>query len=707
MTTYRWLPAHSGTWTTSAAWTPSGFPSNGGDTAVIGVAGSAYTVTLSVSEQVAVLVIASADATLDITAGQPSTGTILAVAGSTIDVATGAGLSAYGATDESGVLNLMAASTLGAGTLTAGQGSTIDLGVGAVLTGYGATTLAGIMDVNGGTVSTSNGVTETATGALTVAAAGLVHDSSAITIAAGARATLETGATLATGALTANGTIVAISGTDTIAVGSINGSGAILAQGGTVLVTGGLIGATAALDVGAGSAIVTTGALYYGAAVAVSYVGAGGGFVYDNSTDDHVIFNLSGMEVAASAATYLELALSPGITVSSGGRGSGASGTIVLSNGDTLALTGITGGSPWAVETTAVGGGSAFSLAPVCYAVGTRLLTPDGERPIETLAVGDLVMTLAEGRLRAQSVVWIGRRCIDLARHPRLEVVAPIRIRRGAFAVAVPRRDLLVSPDHAILCDGMLIAARQLVNGASIVQESARGAVTYFHVELATHAILFAEGLAAESYLDTGNRSFFADAAGALSLHPGLAEHRADRAAASCAPFVWGPERVRPVWEGLATRAQALGFALPSAAGTTEPALRVRVAGRELTPTPAPDGTLMLALPAGTDAIRLISRAARPTELRPWLEDRRRLGVCVRHLRLRDGATWHDIPLDDPALIGGWWAIEAGSDGPRRWTDGDALLPLPPRHAPCVLAIGIDHGAMIYPWTSLPERLAA
>ncbi len=703
MTTYSWIQANNGDWTVSGAWTQPGFPSNGGDTAVIGATGSLYTVTLSTSESVAVLDITSADVTLDITAGSLNTGTIMGAAGSTIDVATGAKLSAYAATDESGVLNLMAGSTLGAATLTASQGSVVDLGAGAVLTGYGATTLAGAMDVNGGTVAASNGFTETATGALTVAAAGSLYDGSAITIAAGARATLETGATLATSALTVNGTIVAVSGTDTIAASSINGGGAILAQGGTALVTGGLIGTTAGLEVGADSAIETTGALYYGAAVAVSYLGTGGGFVYDNGSDGHVIFKLAGMEVAASGATYLDLALSPGITVGTGGRGVGTTGTVVLSNGDTLALTGITGGGPWAVEETADGSGTAFSLAPVCYAAGTRLRTPDGERPIETLAGGDLVVTLAEDGQQAHPVVWIGRRGIDLARHPRPEMVAPIRIRRGAFAEAVPQRDLLVSPDHAILCDGMLIAARQLVNGASILQEPARGTVTYLHVELDTHAILLAEGLAAESYLDTGNRGFFANGTGTLRLHPEPAGDHADRAIASCAPFVLDPDRVRPVWEGLTRRARALGLTLPSRAGTTEPALRVRVDARDLTPTRAPDGTLILARPAGGGAIRLISRAARPTELQPWVEDRRRLGVCVRCLRLRDGAAWHDIPLDDPGLTGGWWAIEAGSAGPRRWTDGDALVPLPARRTPCVLEIGIDHDAMTYPRESPPR----
>ena len=38
-----------------------------------------------------------------------------------------------------------------------------------------------------------------------------------------------------------------------------------------------------------------------------------------------------------------------------------------------------------------------------------------------------------------------------------------------------------------------------------------QGSIEYFHVELDRHDVLFAEGLAAESYLDTGNRGLFAN----------------------------------------------------------------------------------------------------------------------------------------------------------------------------------------------------
>ena len=72
----------------------------------------------------------------------------------------------------------------------------------------------------------------------------------------------------------------------------------------------------------------------------------------------------------------------------------------------------------------------------------------------------------------------------------------------GALGEGVPARDLYVSPDHGIAIDGLLINAIALVNGHSIYQVDAPlDGFTYYHVELENHALLFAEGAAAESYL--------------------------------------------------------------------------------------------------------------------------------------------------------------------------------------------------------------
>lgn len=134
-----------------------------------------------------------------------------------------------------------------------------------------------------------------------------------------------------------------------------------------------------------------------------------------------------------------------------------------------------------------------------CFATGTAIAAPDGMRLVESLALGDLVL-LAEGG--TAPIVWIG--------HRRQKGGTVVRIRAHALAPNSPTRDLLLSEDHGLYLDGVLIQAGLLVNGETIRREP-RDEVTFWHVELDRHAILLADGAPAESYLDTGNRRQFAN----------------------------------------------------------------------------------------------------------------------------------------------------------------------------------------------------
>ncbi len=246
--------------------------------------------------------------------------------------------------------------------------------------------------------------------------------------------------------------------------------------------------------------------------------------------------------------------------------------TLTVSNSSSTLVRMVNVTAP-AGESFNLAGGSI--IAAVCYASGTRLLTPTGERRVEALRPGDEVVTLVGDEQIVQPIKWIGRRRLDLARCARPDAVAPIRIRRGAFADDIPRRDLRVSPDHAILVDGRLVCARQLVNFMSIQQERHTASVEYFHVELAAHAILLAEGLPAESYLNTGNSGFFANADLPLILHPGLTDRfdHSTREMGSAAPFVHDEETIRPIWQRLADRARARGQTMPRRDRTGDPDL--------------------------------------------------------------------------------------------------------------------------------------
>ena len=372
--------------------------------------------------------------------------------------------------------------------------------------------------------------------------------------------------------------------------------------------------------------------------------------------------------------------------------------TNVSFSSDTLHFT--QDGIDYAVAMTlAAGAPSSFSVGTengelvivdgglACYVAGTRILTVDGEAPIEQLRAGDMVVDVSGA---AQRIVWIGRRHIDIARHAHRHSVAPIRIRQGAFADDMPHRDLLLSPDHAVSVDGQLICVRRLVNGTTIVQETSLASVEYFHVELEEHAILLAEGLPAESYLDTGNRDFFSNSAGPSVLHPNLIDeggHPA-REAGSCAPF-WDEASVQSIWQRLAAHAATLGrpVTLPEMTGDAE--LRVIANGRTLWPVHNDGDRFSFVLPNATTEIRLISRSALPSAARPWVDDQRRLGVYVKRITLRDRQDTVDVPLDSPALRQGWWALEREGNALRRWTAGGAVLILPAA-GPVVLEVRVE-----------------
>ncbi len=239
-----------------------------------------------------------------------------------------------------------------------------------------------------------------------------------------------------------------------------------------------------------------------------------------------------------------------------------------------------------------------------CFLRGTRIATPGGEMPVETLRRGDPVTTVSGA---TKPIVWIGRRRIDPRRHPDPGRVRPIRIRRDAFGAGVPHRDLLVSPDHAVFIDGALVCARRLINGATILQDAGDAPVEYFHLELELHDILLAEGLPAESYLDTGNRALFENAGLKLVLHPDLSGE-ARRVAESCAPFVEADAAVYPIWRRLAARAAALGLPVGMPETTTDPALFIVAGGRAIGPLSYSAGRAVFLVPSRRPGAAAIAR---------------------------------------------------------------------------------------------------
>jgi hypothetical protein len=123
----------------------------------------------------------------------------------------------------------------------------------------------------------------------------------------------------------------------------------------------------------------------------------------------------------------------------------------------------------------------------------------------------------------------------------------PIRISAGSLGDGLPRRDLFVSPEHAMFIDGVLVPARCLVNGVSIVQVSAPGPVDYIHVELPRHDVIVAEGALSESFVDDDSREMFHNASEYAALYPGARERPT-----FCAPRVEAGFKLEAIRQRLA-----------------------------------------------------------------------------------------------------------------------------------------------------------
>ena len=144
---------------------------------------------------------------------------------------------------------------------------------------------------------------------------------------------------------------------------------------------------------------------------------------------------------------------------------------------------------------TAAQPGMLHAMGIPCFASGTRILTPDGARPVEEIVAGDLLVT---GAGQALPVLWHGQRRLDRAALEDQPHLRPIRLRAGRFG---NRRDLVVSPLHAVWVAGRLIRARHLADwgqGARVARGI--GAVTYHHLLLPRHALIRAEGALTESF---------------------------------------------------------------------------------------------------------------------------------------------------------------------------------------------------------------
>lgn len=288
----------------------------------------------------------------------------------------------------------------------------------------------------------------------------------------------------------------------------------------TLATTAGVLGATAiTVDSGGsftlGSTLITSNLL---SSATLTFATGGGTAVLGSATTLLTlnlldVFNpIIGYTSASDIIDDKGLTFADVTSYTIGSLGSNETITVTASNGTSFEFS-VAGSNFVAGTYTATGGplhitadASGGTQIAACFLAGTTIMTPYGGSFVENLAIGDLVTT-ADGQ--TLPVRWIGRNTIRTRFADSLDVM-PIRVSKDALSEGIPQRDLLLSPEHALLIDGLLVQAGALVNEISIFREmSMPETFVYYHVEVEGHALILAEGAAAETFVDNISRTIF------------------------------------------------------------------------------------------------------------------------------------------------------------------------------------------------------
>ncbi|GBR06972.1 Hint domain-containing protein [Asaia siamensis] len=388
---------------------------------------------------------------------------------------------------------------------------------------------------------------------------------------------------------------------------------------------------------------------------------------YGNSAD--VIISAGGSSV--NDTFYTTYGGNDTVTVMSGGSITGPSisnTTLTVSSGGTL------------VQPLNVGSGGVANIyggSQACFLAGAMIRTPSGETAVEDLSIGDEILTFdpKTGATIARPVTWIGSGEIHASTVLPADLSGfPVRVLKDALGDNVPHKDMLVTAEHCLYLDGAFVPVRMLVNGSSVFYDMSEAQFRYYHVETASHSVIWADGVLTESYLDTGN-SLRMDRNDTVVRLPKKGITWETHAAA---PLTVERSVIEPLYRKIEARAAQMGVAtkINQPALTADANLHlVTEGGKIVRPVRHSNGHTIFMVPSNQRKFSLVSRTSRPVDtIGAFIDDRRELGVLVGEisvftaqgtLRLTDH---HEI-----AALKGWTALENDQS---RWTTGNAEITL-------------------------------
>ena len=476
----------------------------------------------------------------------------------------------------------------------------------------------------------------------------------------------------------------------TVSAGAVNAltTTTLDANGGTVALAGGLLNAASGVTIN-----LTNGGTFNGSGIISALAGATINFGSGGGT-----LNLAGSDTGLallSGASINNFGSGDSIIVESDGTPATVTGisydgllgasTLTFSNGDTLALQGqYQDTDPKAagyVSTVADADGEGTVL--VCFLAGSMIRTPDADIAVEDLCAGDTIIAMVNDAPQPRTITWAGRaHAMVRPELPDDEAGYPVRILKDAISAGVPYKDMLITAEHCLYFEGRFVPARMLVNNTSIFYDRTITSYDYYHIETQEHAVIIADGMLTESYLDTGNRRAFVQKDNVVLL----GGSRNLTWAHAAAPLDVSPGFVEPLFRQIAARAAASGHEPQAQAATMTDEADLHLmtqTGAIIHKMREANGFAFFMIPPGVESVRIMSRTSRPSDtIGPYIDDRRQLGVLIKDIKLFEGSVARPITthLAHEAPEGwhdGWYAPE---NVPCRWTDGQASMPLGTRH---------------------------